>query len=227
MFQQKISFKNSLGLTLAALLEGERRDVPVVVMCHGYGSSKNSTSTTGLSSELVKKGITTFRFDFTGCGQSEGKLADLVPSQGLDDLKSAISHMGFGDFALYGSSFGGHVSIWYASKDPVLALALKAPVSDYADVVSEEISDRRKKFIEDTRDLDLYEKAKNIKSPVLILHGDADDVVPIGQSKKLIKHIGGEAKLEVLRGTSHDIRDENLELMQDAMAAFFAKNLLP
>lgn len=217
--------KNSQGLTLTAILKGEKKDAPVVVMCHGYSSSKNSVSTEGLSNELVKRGLTTFRFDFTGCGESEGDLASLIPSQGLDDLKAAVKTLNRKEFALYGSSFGGHVSLWYASEKPVLALALKAPVSDYAFVVSEEIGERRKRFIENTKNINMFERAKNIKAPVLIVHGDADDVVSIEQSKKLIEFLGEEKHLEILPGVTHDIRGKALEKTIHLSADFFQERL--
>lgn len=227
MFQHKIEFKNSLGLALSAIFEGESESDPTVILCHGYASTKDSQiSQVPFSIKLVQKGLSVFRFDFTGCGQSQGQLDDLVPTQGLDDLKCAVKTLGKKDFGLYGSSFGGQVSIWYASENTVRALALKAPVSNYAHTSSEDIGQRRKRFIENTKGLDLYEKAKNITCPVLIFHGDKDSVVPLSQSEKLAERLGETAKLEVLHGADHDIRGPYLEPMQAAMADFFAKNLL-
>ena len=107
MFIEKRKFKNSKGLTLSAIYEGEDKNAPVVVMCHGYLSSKDSEKTTNLSQKLVTEGISAYRFDFLGCGESEGSPKDLTPEEGADDLKSAIKDLGKSDLALYGSSFGG------------------------------------------------------------------------------------------------------------------------
>ena len=93
MFIEKRRFKNSRGLSLAAIYEGENRDAPTVVLCHGYNSSKDKFSTKSLSQKLVEKGFSVFRFDFTGCGQSEGSIDDLTPLQGLKDLKSAVKNL--------------------------------------------------------------------------------------------------------------------------------------
>src|SRR3972149_8169279 len=163
MFIEKRRFKNSRGLSLAAIYEGENRDAPVVILCHGYRSSKDSESTAKLAAELLKRGLSNFRFDFTGCGESEGELSELLPSQGLDDLKSAVKALGLAKFSLYGSSFGGHISLMYASENPIISLTLKSPVSDYAFVMSEEIGERRKRFIKDTKNINMFKKAKNIK----------------------------------------------------------------
>ena len=226
MFQEKINFKNSRGLTLAALLEGERKDAPLVVMCHGYSSSKNGTSTEGLTAELIKRGLTTFRFDFTGNGESEGKLEQLTPLQGLDDLESAVSHLGIKNFGLYGGSFGGHVALMYASKNAVVALALRAAVSDYSWVIKGKPSERREGWVRELEGLDLYEKASNISAPVLIVHGGKDEIVPVEQSKKLFESLKGEKHLEIIKETSHQFRGELLKESNDLITDFLQENLL-
>src|SRR3989344_3074798 len=124
MFKQKITFKNSRNLNISAIYEGENKNTPIVVMCHGFASSKDQISNRDLARELVKRGLSVFRFDFTGCGQSEGNLGGLTPFSGLDDLKLAISQLPKHEFALFGSSFGGYVSLLYASQNPILALGL-------------------------------------------------------------------------------------------------------
>lgn len=225
MFIQKLTFKNSRNLTLSAVFEGEDRDAPVVVMCHGFGSSKEKSSK-NLAQKLVQKGISALRFDFTGCGESEGSLDQLIPSTGLNDLESTINATKVKNFALYGSSFGGYVSLLYVSKRSVLALALKNPVSDWAPIISNEVGGKvRENILNDVKGIDIYEKVKNLNIPVLIIHGDKDDVVPIEQSKKLVKSLKGEKHLEIIKGADHDILGEDLERASNLIADFFQKHL--
>ncbi|OGD84615.1 hypothetical protein A2165_02210 [Candidatus Curtissbacteria bacterium RBG_13_40_7] len=226
MFKQKLKFKNSKGMNLSAIYEGENRDAPLVVTCHGFESSKEGVGSKNLAQKLVEKGISVFRFDFTGRGQSEGNTDDLTPLQGLDDLKSAVKSLKHKQFGLYGSSFGGNVALLYASQNPVLALALKAPVSDYLWVIDKEISQRRKFWAKELKNLDIYKNAGNIKAPTLIVHGDADKVVPIEQSRKLLELLGGKKTLEVLSSVGHIINDEDLEKTNSLIADFVNKNLL-
>lgn len=225
MFKQKLTIKNSRNLKLAAILEGEEKKAPTVVMCHGFHSSKdNSLSTKALAQKLVERGISVLRFDFTGHGHSEGDIDKITPLDGLDDLKSAIRSLGKEKVALYGSSFGGYVSLLYACQNPVLALALKAPVADWAHV---QISQNRGiKFHQDTKDIDIYKQAFNIRAPTLIIHGDQDDVVPIGQSLKLLKALRCDKKLQIIKGASHDIRGEDLERTNTLIGGFFQEKLL-
>lgn len=226
MFKQKLTFKNSRNLNLAAIFEGEDKNAPVVIVCHGFGSSKDSISYKNLVPKLLKRGLSVFRFDFTGCGQSEGKLDNLTPLRGLDDLKSVIKNLGQKQFALYGSSFGGHVALMYASKNPILALALKSPVSDYGPIAKNRPAGRSKSFYDEVKNIGIYKDARKIKAPVFIVHGDKDDVVPISQSQKLLKALDGQKRLEVVKGADHDIAGEDLERTNTLIADFFKENLL-
>ncbi len=226
MFQQKLSFKNSLGFSLSAIFEGETEKAPLVILCHGYESSKDRMSTASLAKELVERGLAVFRFDFTGCGESEGKIEDLTPLQGLDDLKSAVAHSGRKDLGLYGASFGGHVSLMYAIEIPVAVMALRAPVSDYAWVVEKEPSGRRKSWVKSLAGLDLYKEVKKISAPVLIVHGDADETVPVAQSKKLFDSLQSEKRLEIIKGQGHRFgKSVNLEKTNELIADFFGEKL--
>lgn len=90
MFYEKRKFENSRDLTISAVFEGKDKKAPTVVICHGYASSKDSVSQKDLSERLLDTGFSVFRFDFTGCGDSQGTINDLTPSIGLDDLRSAV-----------------------------------------------------------------------------------------------------------------------------------------
>lgn len=226
MFIEKRNFKNSKSLTLSAVFEGEDRNASVVIMCHGYESSKDSPLTQkAFSKKLIERGVSVYRFDFTGHGESEGSLNDITPLQGLDDLNSAVTNLNKKDFALYGSSFGGYVALLYASENSVLALALKAPVSDYSDPKSP-FALSHPRFVEEVKEINIYKRIKNLKCPVLIVHGDKDDVVALAQSKKLYESLTYDKSLQVIHGADHDIRGEDLEKTYDLIADFFKQNLL-
>lgn len=228
MFKEERTFKNSRGLRISALYEGYDKIAPTILLCHGHGSSKTSISTSGLAKRLLNMGFCVYRFDFTGCGQSQGELTNLSPLVGLDDLKSAVKDLGKKRFALYGSSFGGYVALMCASKNTVMALGLKAPVSDYPAVIKAHEDKKLKvNILEDTKGLDLYKEAKNIKCPVLIVHGDADNTVPLTQSKNLLKHLEASNKsLKIITGAPHVLRGKYLSSSNTLVSNFFKQTLL-
>ncbi len=228
---EKIYFKNSKGINLCAILSNQvsKKDGPIIILCHGFSTSKDSYTNIRMEEILNKHNIATFRFDFFGHGESEGKFEDITISEAVDDIRSSIKylkHIGYSKFGLLGSSFGGIASIIAASRtDELYVLALKSPVSDYeekeyATKSREELEVWKKKgykyymdgdskglrlnysFFEDFKNNNGYIAAKRIKIPTLIVHGDKDESVPIEQSRKIARIIKS-CKLEIIDGADH------------------------
>lgn len=135
--KEKVWFKNSKGDKLCAILSNPTNDKDelVVIIAHGFSSSKNTDSYELFEKLFNKHEISVFRFDFWGHGESDGEFSDITISEAVDDVKNAISFLkklGYSNIGLVGSSFGGMASILTAasSKD-VKILGLRAPISDY------------------------------------------------------------------------------------------------
>ncbi|MFQ5474432.1 MAG: alpha/beta hydrolase family protein [Candidatus Nanoarchaeia archaeon] len=228
---EKLFFRNSKGDSICGVLSNPTGTIgePVVILCHGFSTSKEGGTYIVLEGLLNVKDISTFRFDFYGHGESDGKFKDITISEAVDDILNAIRFLkskGYKKIGLMGSSFGGMAGILAVPRtDDLFVLALKSPVSDYlgkliAQKSREEIRSWRKKgfiyyrksdgrklklnysFFEDSETLRGYESAKKIKIPTLIVHGDADDSVPVEQSRKTASLIEG-CRLEVMRGADH------------------------
>ena len=251
---EKIFFKNSNGLKLCGILSNTTDDVakPVMILCHGFTTSKDSTTYPILEKLLNEKNISTFRFDFFGHGESEGKFEEVTISEAADDILCAIEYLkglGYSKMGLFGSSFGGAACIIAASKTKDLSfLVLKSPVADYMEREmgkgnKKELEEWKNKgyknyfdskgnkyklnytFFEDFANNNGYEAAKKINMPVLIVHGDADESVPIGQSIKLSK-ILPNGKLEIIAGANHHYSDsEHYQKHLDLVVSFIVKNI--
>ena len=97
---------------------------PVVVMCHGLGGDKvgRGRFLVLLSELLADHGIASVRFDFQGCGDSEGDFSTITTRRCLTDLQSVIDWVeGQKMFdpsqcSLFGRSFGGLIAILGASQ---------------------------------------------------------------------------------------------------------------
>jgi len=228
--EKQMIFKNSKGHKLVGILNETSNKNWILIMAHGFTSNKNTSNFVKLSRMLRVKGISTFRFDFWGHGESDGNFSDITISEAVDDILNTIKfikELGYKNVGLLGSSFGGISSIMAASKTSELSfLCLKSPVSNYWDVVEEggkhtpeEMADWKNKgfrdyesdgnilklkysFVEDFENNNAYEAAKNIKIPTLIVHGDLDKDVPYSQSQKLAS-ILSNAKLITIEGADH------------------------
>lgn len=81
-------------------------------------------------------------------------------------------------------------------------------------------------FFEDGCSYDMYELAKKIKIPLVIFHGDHDDIVPLKQSQELIKHLEN-GNLRIIEGADHRY-NQDLDLLKELIGEsgeFFKTNL--
>lgn len=255
MIPEKLYFKNSKGDRLCGILSGSDKDStkPIVILVHGFASTKDRNTYLDLEKRFNKQGINVFRFDLYGHGESEGKFEDLTISEAADDVLNAISFVkskGYRKVSLMGSSFGGMASFLAAAKSKdVLVLALKAPVSDYLGKITADVSHypikewkekgfiyyidtKREKhklnysFFQDAEKVNGYKAAAAITIPTIIVHGDKDQNVPLLQSKELAKVIKN-SKLEIIKGADHSFfQPEDFEEAHRLIVEFVAKHLL-
>jgi len=71
-------------------------------------------------------------------------------------------------------------------------------------------------LLDDLESLDVPEAVKQITCPVLILHGDADEVVPVEEAHELYACLTNTKRLSILPGTDHRLSDP--AVMQRAIA---------
>jgi len=76
--KEKLFFKNSKGNKLCGILSSVNKD-RIIILCHGFSSNKD-TQTFPILEKIFNKNISTFRFDFYGHGESEGKFEDITVS---------------------------------------------------------------------------------------------------------------------------------------------------
>lgn len=251
--KDKVYFENSAGIKLCGILSNptENKKKPVIILCHGFSTSKDGRTFVRLEEILNEQGISTFRFDFFGHGESEGKFAEITTSEAIDDVLNAIKFLkesGYFKIGLVGSSFGGMASTIAASRsDDLYILALKSPVSDYRSMAharrsEQELKDWKEKgfieivstneerqrlnysFYEDAENEKAYEAARKIKILSLIVHGDEDETVPIAQSQKTASLIEN-CRLEIIKGCDHVYSNlDHFERLLDLISEFIIKN---
>ena len=135
--KEKVYFDDSKGNKVCGILNDplDDKNIPMVILCHGFSSTKDSPSYDIFQNAFNKRNISIFKIDFYGHGESDGEFADITLSLGVDDALSAIKYLkkqGYTKICLVGTSFGGAVGLIAATKcKDLFCLALKCPVSDY------------------------------------------------------------------------------------------------
>ncbi|KAL4295153.1 hypothetical protein GQ457_12G022360 [Hibiscus cannabinus] len=89
--QRRLIITNKHGEKLVGRLH-ETGSKEIVVLCHGAGSNKDDNIMVNLAAALEKEGISGFRFDFSGNGESEGSYRFNDLYREADDIRSVIQH---------------------------------------------------------------------------------------------------------------------------------------
>jgi pimeloyl-ACP methyl ester carboxylesterase len=213
-----------------------------LVLCHGMESTRGGTKQQAIVDRFAPQGYNVLRFDFSYVGDSEGEYEDLTVSGEVDDALGALDFMhefGASECTLVGSSLGGLVALLAAAQVPFLVsrVAVIAAVADshiFTDGLSEKaITEWRTRgrrrvgngflkpgFLDDVLKVDAPEIMKSLAMPVLVMHGDADTVVPFAHAETIRRSVAGACEVVKFEGVGHRFEepgalDRLLDVLED------------
>ncbi len=202
------------GRKIALLLHlPDRAPAPCVVACHGLGASKDSEKYLLLGRELPKEGLALARFDFQGCGESDGAYADSTVGSRVQDLECVLDFLaehpalnrGFG---LLGSSMGGYVALIVAARRSLPVVTWNAPATLLGVVPNQspDLSGLGPAFFEELR-AGLFADAPAGVSFCLTIQAGQDEVVPPTHGRLLFDRAAEPRELVMLSGADHRLTD--------------------
>ncbi|KAJ4851138.1 hypothetical protein Tsubulata_003220 [Turnera subulata] len=121
---QRVVVTNKHGEKLVGLLHDTGSE-DVIVLCHGFRSTKNTTTVMNLAVALEKEGISAFRFDFSGNGESEGSFAYGNYWREVEDLRAVVEHFGGAKRAV--SAILGHSKGTFSGQCDIIVPATYCP----------------------------------------------------------------------------------------------------
>ena len=225
---QKIKYPNETGLGLAGLLYAAEPAGTVIIVCHGFtGSKEGGGRALTMAEELGARGYAVLLFDFSGCGESEGAFAELTLTRHIGDLRASVTYccnLGFQRILTLGRSFGGTTALclgraggavagvctWAApgalrelfvplrrqNMDPSLATLKLSDEDDALQI--------KKEFLTDLDRYDVFDLAGRIApSPLLLIHGARDEVVPEKNARLIYQAAGQPKRITVLPQGDH------------------------
>ena len=151
-------------------------------------------------------GVNILLFDYRGYGRSEG---DISEKGTYLDAKGALEYLHTrGDvdphrIVYYGRSLGSAVAVWLAAEHAPLGTILESPFSSVRDMAKAAYPGLPLHLLVRTR-YDSLSLMPSVSSPVLILHGDRDDIVPISQARKLYEAAREPKSFYTISGAAHN-----------------------
>ncbi len=217
------------GIGLSAVLEkvpgSEERKI--VILLHGFTSAKDRTHNIKAAEAMREAGFDTIRFDLYGHGESGGEFRDHTLYKWVSNALAVIDYvrgLGYRDIILSGHSQGGLTAALAAGmeKDRIKGLILRAPafsIPQWAregNMLGNTFDPKRipesmaigrglelkGNYVRVAQTIRAEDGVDGYKGPVLILHGDEDDVVPIADSREMAKRYR-ECELIEISGETH------------------------
>ena len=207
--------------------------MPAVIFSHGFGGTHSVG--TQYAQALAERGYVVYCFDFCGgspSSQSDGSTLEMSIFTEQADLEAVISMIQGLDYVdsdnlfLMGTSQGGVVSAITGAAHPgeIRGMVLLYPAFVLVDRANElfqsrdEIPDTYyfmwmdvgKAYFEPLLDYDIYSEIAAYDKDVLLIHGDADHIVPLSYSEQALDAYPS-AQLEVIPGGGHGFYGEDAQ----------------
>ena len=197
------------------------------------GSKEGGGRAVILGEELARLGYGVLRFDFAGVGESEGDFAEITVSRQVEDLRTAVNWVFNSPVRRevpllgLGRSLGGSTLLIAAAQDSRIAgVCFWSTPYDLPQTFSRildknfdllksgrsslELQDEKGKFIlrsDFVQDLYRHNLEQHISSinlrPILIIHGEQDEVVAVEQARKAYTMAGNPKEIAVIPGGDH------------------------
>lgn len=207
--RQKITFTGASGDSLAGLLElPDKPPIAYALFAHCFTCGKDIAAASRITRALVRHGIATLRFDFTGLGNSDGDFANTNFTSNVQDLVAAAEYLRANHQApeiMIGHSLGGTAVLNAASSVPeCVAIATIGSPADAQHVSKQfscdidairqkgeaevDLAGRqfriKKQFLEDIEKTST-EGIQDLKQALLVLHSPVDSIVSIREAERI------------------------------------------
>ena len=151
-------------------------------------------------------GVNIFLFDYRGYGRSQGKPSE----QGTyRDAEAALAYLRSrpdvdnGKIVYFGRSLGAGVAVELARRDSPHALILESPVPSIPRMARLTFPYLPLGLLLSTR-YDSLAKIGAIETPLLLLHGDKDDIIPINEGRRLFDAASEPKTFYTIQGAGHN-----------------------
>ena len=186
------------GEYIAAIYLANPDSTYTLLLSHGNGEDLGSVLP--LLPGLSKLGFSIFAYDYRGYGLSEGSPSErhvYTDIDGAYDYLTGKLAVAPDTIVAYGRSLGAGASVDLAARRPVGGVILESPFLTAFRVMT-------------TVPLCPFDKFRNVdkigrmRCPLLILHGEADEIVPFWHGRELFDRASGPKTFVAIPGAHHN-----------------------
>lgn len=215
-----------------AVAPGPTTPTDGVVLVHGFPVRGREAPASGRTFPQLADRIaadlpvSVLAFNFRGCGRSDGNFS---MAGWRDDISAAVRHLmstGVSGVWLVGTGSGGALCIAAAAGDPdVLGVAVLGAPTDFDDwaknprkllghardvgvITDDDFPPDTDEWVAELKEAACLRYVEEIADrPLLVLHGDADDLVP-SIDARILADAHQSAELRIIAGAGHELRHD-------------------
>lgn len=213
--------RNRLGERIDCTFHpGVRADV-LVILAHGMTGNKDRPHLVALAEGLSARGWPCLRISYAGHGSSEGRFVDACITKEIGDLQSVLDAVPDTTRVAYiGHSMGGAVGVLTAARDlrirALVSLAGMTHTAAFAQrefynvtpdegfIWEDENFPLSRTLVDDLGRIEnTLSAAAAVTQPWLLIHGEADDLVPVQDGQDAFDAATCEKRLVKIAGAGH------------------------
>ena len=202
---KKVNFSTSDGETLEAFLwqHSEKKFYPLVIYFHG--NAGNLYHRLDYGQQIFDMDLNVLLVSYRGYSKSTGKPSEKgIYLDGLAAYDYAINQLGLKEkeIILFGRSLGSTVAVHMGQNRDFKGIILVTPLSSGREM-AQAMGLGLFKYVAGNS-YNSVEKINDLRSRLLIIHGDKDEVVPYKMGQKLMEAYPGEKQFVTIKGAGHN-----------------------
>jgi len=228
---EEVWFRNAEGLKLYGWFFHSTTQPAAGTVVYAHGNGGNLSYCEWVGESLAARGFDVLLFDYRGYGRSEGEAAGegglYADAEAAYDFVTRDRGVPAGRVVLYGQSLGTAAVGDVAARRECGALVLESGLSSAADMAAV-VMPWLPRFVRGLtkNKLDTASKLPNVRCPVLVVHGDRDELIPASQGRRLFEAASEPKRLIIIQGAGHnDLSNVGGEKYIDTLSEFVSTSL--
>lgn len=181
---------------------GEARG-PAVVMFHGNAGTI-ADRVDFVAQMVARLDVSVLQVEYPGYGDSGGRPTEVsLLATGMAGVSEGKARAGGRPLVAFGRSLGGAVALDAAARSAVDAVVAESTFTNLREMAGASGIPMARRLV--AYRFDSLSRARELRSPLLLIHGDRDEVVPYEMSRRLLEAAGSsEKRLHTVRGGRHN-----------------------
>jgi pimeloyl-ACP methyl ester carboxylesterase len=173
------------------------------VVFYVHGNAGNLDGWGMVADQFTPHGLSVLIYDFRGYGKSTGSISEKsLYKDALHIYDFLASQYGEQHIIVYGRSIGTGIASYVAAHRKPRKLFLESPYCSIPDLAGQLMPILPKVMVR--YKFSNYAHLKLVGCPVIVIHGNRDEVIPVSQSKKLQPLLKDNDSFYVIEGGRHN-----------------------